>query len=67
MLAGSSKSRDCHWAARFEIFTGKNCWAYGGCVWKVSGLRVILFLSWFRGMVGGVKSFWNSRSSILAF
>jgi len=67
VLAGSSRSRDRHWAARFETFTGRKSWAYGGCAWKVSGPRVILFLSWFRGMVGGVKSFWNRCSSIFAF
>jgi len=67
VLVGSSRLWDHHWAAQFETFTGRNCWAYGGCAWKVSGPRVILFLSWFRGMVGGVKSFWNTRSSILIF
>ena len=47
------------WAARFETLIERNCWAYGGCAWEVSGLRVVLLLPCFRGGVGGVKYCWN--------
>jgi len=53
-------------AARFATFTERNCWAYGGHAWEVSGSRVVLPSPWFSGRVGGVKYCWNRCSSILA-
>jgi hypothetical protein len=41
-----------HWAARFETFTERNCWAYDVCVgevWTVGGLTLALFHVWGMG------------------
>jgi hypothetical protein len=38
-----------HWAARFETFTERNCWAYDACageVWTEGGFTLALFQGW---------------------
>ena len=55
-----------HSAAWFETFTERNCWAYDGCAWKVSGWTEAGFpLVVFRGRGG--EYCWNRRSSNFSF
>jgi len=34
-----------HWAAQYEKFTDRNCWAYDGGTWELTGPRVVLLSS----------------------
>ena len=41
-----------HWAARFETFMERNCWAYDACagvVWTEGGFTLVLFQGWGMG------------------
>jgi len=41
-----------HWAAQFETFTERNCWAYDACageVWTEGGFTLALFQGWGMG------------------
>jgi hypothetical protein len=41
-----------HWAAWFETFTNRNCWAYDACageVWTEGGFTLALFQGWDMG------------------
>ena len=41
-----------HWAARFETFTERNCWAYDACAaedWTEGGFTLALFQGWGMG------------------
>jgi hypothetical protein len=40
-----------HWAARFETFTERNCWAYAACVWTEGSFTLALFQGWCMGSV----------------
>jgi hypothetical protein len=40
---------------------------YDGCVWEVSGPRLVLLSSSFRDGLGGVKNCWNRLSSDFGF
>jgi len=55
-----------YWAAQFETFTKRNCWAYDGCAGKVSGLRVVLLSPCVGGEVGGSEVLLNRDGWIAA-
>jgi len=63
-----------HWAARFETFTERNCWAYDACagdVWTEGGFTFALFQGWGMGseeLLEQVQinfSFWNKFITLL--
>jgi hypothetical protein len=62
-----------HWAARFETFTERNCWAYDACageVWTEGGFTLALFQGWGKGSEElleqvQLKSFWNKFINFL--
>jgi hypothetical protein len=47
--------------------TERNCSAYDGCAWEVSGQGVVVLLFCFRGGVRGLKCCWNRCSSDFRF
>ena len=68
MIAGPSRSRDLTFEPHdLKKFMERNCAAYDGCAWKVSGPSVVLLLPCFRGGVGGLKCCWNRCSSHFSF